>query len=507
MSLSLPQDVGASFGRYQLLEPIGAGGMAVVYRAQSQGKTLVIKRVLPELSRDPAFTRMLVAEARLSARLDHRGIVRVFELGRVGDEYYLAMEFVDGIDLVRLLNHCLQVNRPMPIPLACFVIAEVAAALGYAHALADSVGRPLGIVHRDISPSNVMVGYSGTVKLLDFGVAKAAEHVKDDRTRTGTLKGKINYLSPEQADGLPVDLRSDIFALGIVMHECVAMRRLFRAESDLITLRLVRTAEIAPPSQHRPEVSPELDRIVLKMLARDPEARYQSCAALLADLEPITRALGGDAAGLSAFVAALGPMEKKAIVPGVSASDAPHVESDMDSGPTPVAEVLSDFTGETALPGRPGRRRILMLGGIGVASAAALALFVTVGMRRPAAVPPPAMIAAGPPTPVAPPAPAPVPGMLLVALNVGDARIELDGRVVAEGVRSARVPLTGAGPHSLTVSAPNRKPITRAVTVPPGASFEITLRLERARSGSARPADGPRKRGENYLFDPFGKPR
>src|SRR4051794_12362782 len=277
------------FGRYQLLERIGAGGMAIVYRALSQAadggsRELVIKRVLPELSRDRSFSAMLVAEARISSRLSHPNIVQLYELGRVGDEYYLAMELVDGVDLVRLLNACLQAQRPLPLPLACHVIVEVTRALTYAHDLRDNEGRPLSIVHRDVTPSNVMVTRQGGVKLLDFGVAKAAEHVRDDRTRTGTLKGKVNYLSPENAEGLPVDRRADVFALGIVFHECLTLKRLFKGEGDLQTLRLIREAKVARPSSQRPDVPPELDRVVLKMLARDPAERYQDCQQLLADL-------------------------------------------------------------------------------------------------------------------------------------------------------------------------------------------------------------------------------
>src|SRR5262245_61036384 len=191
MRMSGQQPDGQTVGRYRLVEPIGAGGMAVVHRAvDPTGRVVVIKRVLPSLSRNPTFAKMLVAEARLSSRLRHPGIVEVYELGRVNDEYFLAMEFVDGVDLVRLLNRCIQIARPLPIGLACHVIGQVADALAYAHDLTDDLGRPLGIVHRDVTPSNVMVATDGCVKLLDFGVAKAAEHVVDERTRTGMLKGK-----------------------------------------------------------------------------------------------------------------------------------------------------------------------------------------------------------------------------------------------------------------------------------------------------------------------------
>jgi serine/threonine-protein kinase len=220
MVLPAADDSGAVLGRYKLLERLGAGGMAIVYRALAQSpdgsnREVVIKRVLPELSRDKEFSSMLVAEARLSSRLHHPNIVEVYELGKVGDEFYLSMELVDGFDLVRLLNTCLKAKKPLPVELSCHIAVKMAEALAYAHDLKDIENKPLAIVHRDVTPSNVMVNKKGEVKLLDFGVAKAADRVQNERTRTGTLKGKVNYLSPESAEGLPVDRRTDIFSLGI----------------------------------------------------------------------------------------------------------------------------------------------------------------------------------------------------------------------------------------------------------------------------------------------------
>ncbi len=217
LALPAPTAQGRPFGRYRLIERIGAGGMAIVYRAIADGpegfaRSFVIKRLLPELSRDPNFARMIVSEARLSALLQHPNIVQVFELGQVGDESYIAMEYVDGIDLVMLIKACLKKQAPLPVAAACYIVSEVATALAYAHELCDDGGQSLGIVHRDVTPSNIMVTMTGGVKLLDFGIAKAASAVQEERTRTGSLKGKISYLSPEQAEGYKVDRRSDIFA-------------------------------------------------------------------------------------------------------------------------------------------------------------------------------------------------------------------------------------------------------------------------------------------------------
>jgi serine/threonine-protein kinase len=499
MSLPSADATSARFGRYRLLERLGAGGMAIVYRASAVGpdgkeRELVIKRVLPELSRDKEFSAMLVAEARISARLRHPNIVQVYELGRVDDEYYLAMELVDGVDVVKLLNRCIERKRPVPIGLACHIAAEVASALGYAHDLADNEGRPLAIVHRDVSPSNVMISRTGAVKLLDFGVAKAAEHVRDERTRTGTLKGKVNYLSPESADGLPVDRRADVFALGIVLHEVLTLRRLFKTEGDLQTLRLIREAKVALPSTQRLDVPPELDRIVMKMLARNPSDRYPDCKLLAAELQPLAQQAGAGTAALAQFLEELGPGQ---------AAPAPSPAEDMDSGPTPAMsiEVLSEPHPITARTAKAPRRRWLVPTLAGAAAFLAIGIAILVGRRTPS--PPPPLLAVAPTPAPEPPAakpPAPAPGLLVIGTNVTAAHIELDGKPVADQVARARVPVAQPGAHELMVSAPRRRPFKQTVTIAAGATVELTVKLEKSYSTRSKPV-----RGENYLVDPFGK--
>jgi serine/threonine protein kinase len=308
------------FGRYRLLEDIGAGGMAVVSRAIVDGprgfaREIVIKRILREFSSYPSFVRMLATEARLSARLRHPGIVQVHEFGEVDGEYYLAMELVDGSDLRDVIQACIQRGRRLPVGVASFIVAEVASALAYAHQLTDERGRALCIVHRDVSPSNVMVTPVGTVKLLDFGIAHAEDHIRDDQTRTtlGSLKGKLSYLSPEQADGRPVDGRSDIFSLGVVFHELLTNKRLFRGTSELDTMRLIREAVVAPPSASVGDVPGEIDAVVTKMLARAPDDRYQSGDELVAALTPIVRRLEGDSVALRNFLQKLAPIGRRAV--------------------------------------------------------------------------------------------------------------------------------------------------------------------------------------------------
>jgi serine/threonine protein kinase len=295
-------------GRYRLLERIAVGGMGVVYKAMMKGvegfeRCVVVKQVRPELSRNAEFVRSLVAEARLAARLHHPGIVQVFELGQADDEHFLAMEYIEGADLSALLAS----GRRIPPGLCCYVIGEIAAALGYLHALKDEEQRPLEIVHRDITPSNIMISTGGAVKILDFGVAKAAVRARTEVTEAGTLKGKLSYMSPEQSEGEPVDRRSDIFALGVVLHECLTGKRLFRGHDDFHTLRLIKEAKVTPPSQLASDIEAELDQIVLKMLSRDRAERYQSCEEVVAAVAPVIHRLHADAAQLRAFMETRGP--------------------------------------------------------------------------------------------------------------------------------------------------------------------------------------------------------
>ena len=279
------------FGKFLLVDRLGRGGMAEVWKARMSGpagfqRTLVVKRILPHLVEDEHFVQMFVAEARLSARLNHANIVQVYELGDVDGEYYLAMEYVRGRDLVSVMRAQIERGRIDP-GLAAYAIRDVCRALNYAHALTDDDGTPLRLIHRDVSPSNVMLGFDGAVKLLDFGIAKALSEANDNKTQTGTLKGKFGYMSPEQVQGRDLDHRTDIFAVGICLHETLTGKRLFKGASDLHTIALVRDATIDPPSAQNIEVGAELDRICLKALAREPRERYQTCEEMARDLDRV----------------------------------------------------------------------------------------------------------------------------------------------------------------------------------------------------------------------------
>jgi eukaryotic-like serine/threonine-protein kinase len=265
--------------RYHVIKKLDTGGMAEIYLGEMHAvegfkKRVVIKRVLPRLTRNARFVQMFLDEARLSLGLVHANIVQVFDVGRADDTYFIVMEFVDGINLRSMLESLKRQNRQMPIELAIFITVETLKGLAYAHVKADpETGRPLGIVHRDISPPNTLISRQGEVKLVDFGLAKAAGQVQE--TDPGVVKGKFSYLAPEAAQGQEVDARSDLYGVAIVLFELLTGRRLFLGETDMQTLEQVRQARVPPLGAMRPEVTPDLEQILLRALAREAGDRYQ----------------------------------------------------------------------------------------------------------------------------------------------------------------------------------------------------------------------------------------
>lgn len=275
------------FGRQLLLERINVGGMAEVFKAKAFGvegfeRIVAIKRILPTLVEDDEFTTMFVDEARIAAQLTHQNIVQIYDLGRHEETFYISMEYVAGRDLRAILDWQKKQRRPMEVSKACFIVSRVSEALEYAHRKRDPAGRDLKIIHRDVTPQNVILSYEGEVKLCDFGIAKAASRVS--RTQVGVLKGKFAYMSPEQVRGQPIDRRSDLFALGVIFYEMLTGERLFLGESDYATLEAVRNAVIPPPRQFNPEISPELERVMLRMLTQHPRDRFQWAAEVHEDL-------------------------------------------------------------------------------------------------------------------------------------------------------------------------------------------------------------------------------
>jgi eukaryotic-like serine/threonine-protein kinase len=273
------------FGKYYLLGRIARGGMAEVYRAREiddpHGELLAIKVMRSHLARESRFVDMFRREGQLAMLLRHPNIVRTLDVGDIKGCHYIAMEYIPGRDLTQVLRRCQSAGRRIPIPHAIFIATCIAEGLNEAHNLTGTDGRPLQLVNRDVSPSNVRLDYSGGVKLLDFGIAQALMKFTSE---IGVLKGKFSYMSPEQIRGMPVDARTDIFSCGILIHEMLTTEKLFRGDTEFQLMEVVRRADIRPPSALNRRVSPEVDAVVLKALRRDVEQRYQTAAELAESL-------------------------------------------------------------------------------------------------------------------------------------------------------------------------------------------------------------------------------
>jgi serine/threonine-protein kinase len=273
--------------RYRVVEKLESGGMAEVFRAESEGlqgfrKQVAIKRVLPHLSSKKKFISMFLDEARLSAQLTHSNCVQVFDIGVGDNAFFIVMEFVDGANLKAIIEHIKKHGRDFPVEAAVYIALELCKGLAYAHELTDQAGTPLHIVHRDMSPPNVLVTKNGEVKIVDFGLAKANSQL--EKSEPGIIKGKFSYLSPEAAMGQEVDARTDVFAVGIILWELLAGQRLFLGETDFQTVKKVQAANVPPVSAINKKVPQDLERIIAKSLARDPTQRYGGARPLGQDL-------------------------------------------------------------------------------------------------------------------------------------------------------------------------------------------------------------------------------
>jgi len=279
--------IGERFGKYLLVGEIAVGGMAEVFLAVHKGvegfiKVVVIKRVLPHLTKNPDFVRMFVEEARLEARLEHPNIVRTYEFGEVDGHYYTAMEYLPGEDLFKALNNLSLSRQAMPLHIAAGITSQVCSGLHFAHQFTDTDGKLLNLVHRDINPANIIITYGGEVKIIDFGVAKSNTNAQ---TLSGMIKGKVAYMPPEQLLGRSVDHRADIFSAGVVLWEMLTGRPLFLRSSEAATLYAIMNAPIAPPSRLRGDVPLELDRIVTRALARSPTDRFSTAEEMATALD------------------------------------------------------------------------------------------------------------------------------------------------------------------------------------------------------------------------------
>ena len=332
-----------AFGRYELVRRLAAGGMAELFIARQRSvsgfeKQLVIKRILANRARDADFVRMFLDEARVAATLDHPNIVQIYDVGHVDDEYFIAMEHIPGKNLVEILRAGYRTGTAaLPLAQAVGIAGAVCSGLHFAHDKRDFDGRPLGIVHRDVTPQNIMVTFDGGVKLVDFGIAKAAS--REVETMSGTLKGKMGYMSPEQCRGLAVDRRSDIFALGVVLYELTTGKRLYREKSEFETLKKIVDGPVPSLREVDPQLPAELDAIVARCLQKDPNDRYPDARSLHEALETLAqwRALATGTMALSQWMERLFPDEQ-----------APQVVPPGTEGTSSVTRPSYGYVGESS---------------------------------------------------------------------------------------------------------------------------------------------------------------
>ncbi|MCB9604624.1 MAG: serine/threonine protein kinase [Sandaracinus sp.] len=404
--------------RFEILTELGSGGMASVHlaRARAAGgfqKWVAIKRIHPHLAKEDDFVAMFLDEARIAAQLHHPNVAQVFELGRLRDDWFLAMEYLHGESLDRVLKRLHERDRRMPLALAAYVVAQVASGLHHAHEARGQDGQPMQLVHRDVTPHNVLVTFDGHVKLTDFGVAKAAGRLT--KTVTGTMKGKMAYASPEQLAGEELDRRSDVFALGVVLWEACTATRLFRGASDAETVQRILSGRRQPIGAHRDDVPAALEEVAARALAQDPEDRYPTAAAMADALQAFLRSvpavgaadlatlldeeLGDEKAAKESLLAAGGTLEG---VEGTRTDvDLPVERSPAEASPTDPVAVAEATRPASTLGAEPTRsmeeqtppRRALAW----IVVAAVLALAVLAATQLvPSAAPPRLRVASSP---------------------------------------------------------------------------------------------------------------
>ncbi|NMO15601.1 serine/threonine protein kinase [Pyxidicoccus fallax] len=530
------------FGKYELLRKIASGGMGQIFLAREHGtgfeRLVVLKLILPHLAEDDEFLTMFLEEAGLVARLTHPNLITILDLTEIEGRHCLAMEYVQGDDVRRLDKFSRAHGKPLPVGLILRIIADAAAGLDYAHQARDAQGRPLRLVHRDVSPQNILVGFDGGVKVIDFGVAKAA--TSSQNTATGVLKGKYPYMSPEQANGLTIDARSDLFALGVVMWELLTGKRLFKGESDLMTLRLVKDCQVPRPSQLNPRLPPGLDDILLKALAPTPEARYRDCGAFRLALEDyaLNLRLPSSSAHLSAYLrdvyaeriateadpAKLDQLAEDADldsrsnsslsgVPGAPRSAVSRVAGRSPQGAVPgtrsrqaeqAAQPAREKTrGTAALDARPAEQRRIpwvpvVVAGAGLLIAGAAMGFLRTPEATPPAQPPPQVAVAQPaantrPAPQeAPRQPPAVRVKLPVITEPPGAKVSVNGTELGEPTPTSLDLPPDAAPVSVTVALNGYEPVTQQVSAKDDA-----LRLELKRVSGKTGGSATKKTGGN----------
>ncbi|ATB30221.1 serine/threonine protein kinase [Melittangium boletus] len=523
-------------GKYQLVRKLATGGMAEVFLAKAAGpmgfeKTLVLKRILPHLAELPTFVDMFLAEAKLAARLTHSHIAQIFDFGESEGAYFLAMEYIDGPSLRTLIKRAATHGLAPPPAVCARLISHACEGLAFAHDFADpNTGEPLGLIHRDISPDNILLSRQGEVKVVDFGIAKAAG--QSHRTETGALKGKLPYMAPEQVRSGPLDRRVDVYALGVVLYELLTARKPFIAGSDAELMRAILQQEPVPATQLRPDIPEPLQDILDRALAKDRDQRYPDCASFQADLEDfilsvgrpvttqyvaqfITHTLSGTECPTPTPHSGSGRSRPShSSTPSRAASRRPKVDPNDETQPNPEEAPRGEEPKTQATPppvtsARPPRRWGLpLLGGVLLLSAMAIA-----GWRAslPIAAPPPAPIPAIAQAPAPPPspepaetppeeesgtdpqaaspenAPTPKPKRTVASRPVLKGSLELRivpyATVFVDGRRLGETPmgpaLLPAGHHTVKlVNAKLSKVVTRTIEVKPAQSTVLKVNLQ-----------------------------
>lgn len=347
--------MGERLGRYEVIRTLARGSLTDLLLGRATGEAgfqrhVAIKQLREEHAQDATCLEMFVNEARLAAALHHHNIVQVTDIGDEAGKPFFAMEYVHGVDLRRLLTHLGKKGEQLPLQHVVAIIAAAAAALHHAHEQKAADGSPLGIVHRQVTPANVLVGFDGNVKLVDFGIAKAA--IKRIQTGVGVLRGSAPYMAPEQCAGRTVDRRSDIFALGIVLYELATVRRLFKGENEFLTMSAVVNAEVPRPSQYRRDVPPDLEVVMLKALARDPLARYQTASDMANALDKVARSVGVGAStsALANYLKLQFGERKEPWLDTKAEPDLEPPEVDFDGAATGLAPPSSEALNSNAIP-------------------------------------------------------------------------------------------------------------------------------------------------------------
>ncbi|WNG41841.1 protein kinase [Archangium minus] len=475
---------GVTVGRYQLLARLAVGGMAEIWLARQTGprgfeKFVAIKRLVEKLSSDTEFVGLFLDEARLAAQLNHPHIVQIFELGEEEGAYYIAMEYLAGETLTSIARACARQKKLLPLALAVRFVADAAEGLAYAHAKQGPDGALLGIVHRDVSPQNILVTYDGTVKLLDFGIAKAAN--RETQTQVGQVRGKAAYMSPEQARGEPLDGRSDIFSLGIVLFELVTGTRLFPSTESLAAMNMLADGTPLPIAHERnPRVPESLSRIISRALARQPAQRYASARHFHAALTEWLRGQPKepDSCEMARFMMQLfgeriqerARLLETARVGELTPSSVRRVAGRSQSGSSMPARVTGTQELTLKLPAPRWRRWPWLAGAAGVSLLAITGVFFALRASpvEPSIVHAPP-VAERPPTPVKPP-------VLTIETAPPGARISVDGQEV--GVSPLTLETLAPGEHLVKALLEGREPVERPVKLSqPGERTVVILEL------------------------------